>query len=241
MKKIDITQIVSPNSKQPFTANSLNFLQKGNKEMISALCLNIISNHGLTYSGTVPYLITNVNLIFPLASDGAVFYAGELYIMLENTGLTYAYIDTTPDSVADPLLFTDGVSKNVHQNRYLNFTNTATGSLFTVANIVNLVTNNTSGNITPLNGYNTYHVAPSYKISNNRVFLNGNVSATPATGSVMFIVPAPSNEIRISCVTRNTTTLIVNQILIDTSGNASLVQPNGTTDIVYLDGLNYSL
>jgi hypothetical protein len=143
MKRIDTTQETST-SWSPYKVESKAFMQDANKEMIAALCINIITNHGLTYSGTTPYLITTENVITPIGiylpnSDGAVFYGGELYIMLENTGgLTYTVIDNSINTAADPTTFSDGTTHNIHKNRYLNFTNTSAGSLFAVANIVNV-------------------------------------------------------------------------------------------------------
>lgn len=137
MKKINTGFAVDPSPQQPFTTKSLDFLQDANKDMIAALCRNIISNHGLTYSSSVPYFISQYNTSF--ISDGAVFFNGELYILEENvTTLAYATIDTTPNATADPLLFSDGVGRNVHNNRYLTFTNTLSGSLFAIADIVNV-------------------------------------------------------------------------------------------------------
>lgn len=137
MKKINTGFAFDPSPQQPFTTKSLDFLQDANKEMITAICRNIISNHGLTYSSSVPYFISQYNTSF--ISDGAVFFNGELYILEENVAtLAYATIDTTPNATADPLLFSDGVDRNVHNNRYLTFTNTLLGSLFSIADIVDI-------------------------------------------------------------------------------------------------------
>ncbi len=244
MKKIDITQIVSPASKQPFTANSLDFLQKGNKEMISAICLNIISNNGLTYSGTTPYLITNGNLISPLSSDGAIFYGGELYIMLENTGLTYAVIDTTPDTSADPLTFTDGINKNVHNNRYLDFTNTATGSLFAVANIVNVTGTNTT-TLTFLNSWTASESVLVYKSKSNKIEFKGSISKSTTSGGIMFNLPTeyrPSVQRNIPITILQSSTVIQNVLIVETLGNCYLLNtPSATSTLAILNGINFYL
>jgi hypothetical protein len=140
MKKINTGFAVDPSPQQPFTTKSLDFLQDSNKQMIEIICLWIIRKEGYTYSTTVPYYISGYATGF--TSEGTIFFNGELYIMEENYAtLAYATIDTTP-SFIDPLLFSDGVGRNVHNNRYLTFTNTLSGSLFSMADIVNVASIN---------------------------------------------------------------------------------------------------
>lgn len=141
MKQIYTGYVVDPSIQQPYTAKSVDFLREGDREMVSVLCRNIISNRGLTYQSTIPYYISGTTGLVGFSSDGAIFFNDELYIMRENTaGLDYCYIDTTPDPVADPVMFTDSISRNVHNNRYLAFTGTLAGSLFAVTDIVNVFT-----------------------------------------------------------------------------------------------------
>jgi hypothetical protein len=141
MKKIDVTQIVDPSIQQPFTGRSLSFLQEANKEMVYAICRNIIVSHGHTFSATTPYYISADNY-GGITGDGYIFYGNELYRTTENVaGYDYAIVDTTPDSVADPVLFTDSVNRNVHGNRYITYTPTATGALYNVNNVVNAFNN----------------------------------------------------------------------------------------------------
>lgn len=141
MKKIDVSQIVDPSIQQPFTGLSLAFLQEANKEMIYAVCRNIIVSHGHTFSATTPYFISADNY-GGITGDGYVFYGNELYRTSENVaGYDYAIVDTTPDSVADPVLFTDSVNRNVHGNRYITYTPTASGALYNVNDVINAFTN----------------------------------------------------------------------------------------------------
>jgi|688.fasta_scaffold02285_32 hypothetical protein len=141
MKKIDVSQIVDPSIQQPFTGLSLAFLQEANKEMIYAVCRNIIVSHGHTFSATTPYFISADNY-GGITGDGYVFYGNELYRTSENVaGYDYAIVDTTPDSVADPVLFTDSVNRNVHGNRYITYTLTASGALYNVNDVINAFTN----------------------------------------------------------------------------------------------------
>jgi len=138
MKKIDVTQIVDPSIQQPFTGLSLAFLQEASKEMTYALCRNIIKSKGYTFSPTTPYKISADNY-GGIIGDGFIFYGNELYRSTEDTiGLDYALIDTTPDVVADPVLFTDSVNRNVHNNRYLTYSMSPIGALFAMANVIDV-------------------------------------------------------------------------------------------------------
>lgn len=141
MKTINTSFVLDPSIQQPLTTKSLDFLQSGNKQALAIICRNIIKNHGLTYSATVPYYLSGPmsSPIVPFTGDGTVFFNDEIYILQENTASAlYAIIDTTPDATADPLLFSDLVNRNVHNNRYLTFTNTLAGSLFAVSAIVDV-------------------------------------------------------------------------------------------------------
>jgi hypothetical protein len=141
MKTINTSFVSDPSIQQPLTTKSLDFLQSGNKQALAVICRNIIKNHGLTYSASVPYQLSGamISPIVPFVGDGTIFFNDEIYILQENTaGGTYATIDTTPDGTADPLLFSDLVNRNVHNNRYLTFTNTLAGSLFALADTVDV-------------------------------------------------------------------------------------------------------
>jgi hypothetical protein len=202
MKNIDITQISDPLIQQPFTGLSLQFLQNASKEMVQVICRNIVTSHGLVYSATTPYLLSSFATTF--TSDGAVFYGDELYIMLENfSTLNYAVIDTTPDATADPVIFTDSISRSVHNNRYLTFTNTLSGSLFPVANIVDLRLNPVFINITPATNWTvptpyitSTNVFQYRKNVNNEIEFRGFVKNTDTGATVtIFTLPVGSRPV----------------------------------------------
>jgi hypothetical protein len=141
MKTINTSFVSDPSIQQPLTTKSLDFLQSGNKQALAVICRNIVKNHKLTYSASVPYQLSGPMLspIVPFTGDGTIFFNDEIYILQENTATaTYATINTTPDGTADPLLFSDLVNRNVHNNRYLTFTNTLAGSLFAISDIVDV-------------------------------------------------------------------------------------------------------
>ncbi len=137
MKYINTGFISDPTIQQPFTGPSLDFVQEGVKELIFGLCRAIVANHGIGYVSTTPYLITGDFSPY----DGYVFFQGELYRMKENvTGYPYAYLDTTPNATYDPLTFTDGIMRNVHNERYIDWQPGVTGSMFNQSDIVNVAT-----------------------------------------------------------------------------------------------------
>lgn len=141
MKKIDITQIVSPSSKQPFTANSLDFLQNAlDEDKASLVKALIISNLG-SYSLTTGYIISGCVL-----SDsnkditaGEIFYGGKFYETTAVNGVTNPcclVLTKTQDAIADPLTFTDGVTKNVHNIYKFVATDATVGSHLGVTDIL---------------------------------------------------------------------------------------------------------
>jgi hypothetical protein len=141
MKNIDITQIVSPTSKQPFTANSLKFLQDYNAENLASVIKSIITTNLGSYSLTVPYVISGC-VVSDAGKDvtaGEIFYGGKYYATTAVDGTTNVarfILTKTQDGVADPLEFTNGDSKNVHDIFTYVATDVASGGDFTSANLV---------------------------------------------------------------------------------------------------------
>lgn len=239
MKRIDTTQETAT-SWSPFKVESKAFMQDANKEMVQALCQNLISNYGLAYSPTVPYYIGQYNnLIF--ASDGVVFFNGELYIMKSNSGLTYAVIDTTSNAIADPTTFSDNTTHNIHKDRYLTFTNTLSGSLFPVANIISIYP--TVTNITLLNSWLVYSSqTPAYLKVNSNVFFQGSITKTGLNTGTIFTLPVnvrPSIDRHVICVDAQAYTLNVLSISAST-GNVSLIV-SSSSSLIFLDGISYAL
>lgn len=242
MKKINIGFAADPTPQQPFTVYSLDFIQKGIQEQVLPLARHLIQLAGLSYSSSVPYLICPDVSPF----DSYILFGGELYHANENvSSLQYALIDTTPDSVADPLTFTDNVARNVHNNRYLTYSASATGALFDVNNIVNIYANNYKG-VTLGSGWTALSGAtPGYLKVRDRFFFKGGITASSGSGTLFTITDAadrPSITRVIPCSTFNGTTTIANALRISTSGVAILDNVAGGPPVsVYLDGLNYSL
>jgi hypothetical protein len=187
MKNINTSFVSDPSIQQPFTTKSLDFLQSASKQVIATICRNIVKNHGLTYSATVPYQLSQSTGLVSFTTDGAIFFNDEVYILEENaSSALYATIDTTADATADPLLFSDLVNRDVHDNRYLTFTNTLAGSLFAVADIVDV--SNPVAPFAPLIAYATSVPAVAISSSYTLLFNNEETDASninnPATGAI---------------------------------------------------------
>ena len=117
---IQTNSILDPLVGQPFTGPSLNFLQNATKEPINGLGQAII---GYSYDPTITYILNGLTQSASTAyNEGYVLYQNEVFYSpgLVVTGFTnqpVLTLTTTNDSVADPLLFTDLVPRNVHNIR----------------------------------------------------------------------------------------------------------------------------
>lgn len=135
MKRINTSYVSDPTIQQPFTTKSLDFLQDGILEITNGIIKSMIQSKGFIYSASVPYLVAKGAGIY----DRYYFFDGELYRAAGFNNL-YAHINTFADAVADPLLFSDNINRDVHNNRYLTINSTATGALFAMANVVDIIT-----------------------------------------------------------------------------------------------------
>ena len=140
MKKIDISQIVSPTSKQPFTANSLKFKQDYDAENFAALIKTLIISNLGSYSLTTPYVISGCVLSDSNkdVTSGEIFYGGKFFNVTALNGTTNIVqfiLTKTYDPTADPLTFTDGVAKNVHEIYTYVSTDVSTGGDFDASDL----------------------------------------------------------------------------------------------------------
>lgn len=134
MKILNISDISSSNA-MPVKSGTLQFLQDAHKETVAGLITNILPN---PISGTVYIISGCVNSgtgsVYNI-SAGVIYYNGEIFnfdgASFTLTGLqkTYARIETTQYITnADPVQFTDGVNRNVHNIRKFVVENTITSS-----------------------------------------------------------------------------------------------------------------
>jgi hypothetical protein len=152
MKQIDTTQVVDPSTLQPFTARSLKFLQDAKAEDDAGIIQALITNNTGSYSLTTPYVISGcvVSDSGKDVTDGKIFYGGKFYEVTGVNGTTNVarfILTKTQDATADPLQFTDGTNKNVHDIYKYVATDVASGGDFTSAALVSAYGSVVSQNI----------------------------------------------------------------------------------------------
>ena len=131
MNKIITTYVVDPLVQQPFTADSLDFLQDANKEMIKAYALSVI---GKIYDTTKYYIISGLyNYGTHQLTEGYVFHDGELYYCpgkSTTTAFTNIPVLTFVETSAafDPVTFSDASTHSVHKIRRFIISDAVSGS-----------------------------------------------------------------------------------------------------------------
>lgn len=132
MNRIITTNILDPAIQQPFTGNSLDFLQNASIETF--LSLPAFANRAAFNSGNPVVLygcqrqdLGGGNYKF---YTGYVYYSGEIYYYagvnsIAIAGTAQFKITVTNDATADPVEFTDGINRNVHNVRRLVMTDGA--------------------------------------------------------------------------------------------------------------------
>lgn len=134
MKVLNISDISSSNA-MPIKSGTLQFLQDAHKEALAGLVTNVIptpiANTIYILSGCKNSTTAPIHTL----SAGVLFYNGEIFnfdgATFTLTGLqkAYARIETTQYLTnADPVQFTDGVSRNVHNVRKIVIENTTVSS-----------------------------------------------------------------------------------------------------------------
>jgi len=134
MKILDTTSISTSNA-MPIKSGTLQFLQDASKEAMAALVTNLIPNPDVNTIYRISGCLNSTVAPIHTLSAGVLFYNGEIFnfdgATFTLTGLqkAYARIATTQFTTnADPVQFTDGVSRNVHNIRKIVIENTTTSS-----------------------------------------------------------------------------------------------------------------
>jgi len=147
MKKLDLSSVSSINQ-FPVKEGTIDFLQFAYQEAITAMGNNFIGGNAVANTGYVLWGCVNTGsgLNYSISS-GAIFYNGEVYLVPAVTFTASAgqvaianIVITQYTTNADPVLFTDGVSRNVHNIRSINFTAGVSGAgVFDFTQIVQTV------------------------------------------------------------------------------------------------------
>lgn len=158
MKTIDTSLVLDPSKKQPFTANSLRFLQESKSEDVAAIIKSIVTSNLGSYSLTVPYVISGcvVSDSNKDVTAGEIFYGGKYYETTAVNGTTNVaqfILTKSQDATADPIEFTNGDIENVHNIYKYVATDAASGGDFDATDLVSLYGSKEYANLYSVTGY----------------------------------------------------------------------------------------
>jgi hypothetical protein len=135
MKKLTVSGI-SDSAQFKFKSGTLQFLQDANSEAFAALCQALI---GVNYSSAQVYILwgcinTGTGDSY-IVSAGAVFYAGEIYLVdattfsLNANVAIFSLVTTQYQTNADPVTFSDSSVHNIHDIRKMAVVAGTTGTM----------------------------------------------------------------------------------------------------------------
>lgn len=138
MRKVD-TSAITTSIGMPEKSGTLVHLQTAYTEAIA----EVVAKHaGASYSTSIPYRMNGLINTAGSVTAGSIFYNGEIFLVDAFTlpSPANASIATTffTDISADPVTFTDGTPRNVHQIRKIAFTTASGGLGFTYSQLVEL-------------------------------------------------------------------------------------------------------
>lgn len=143
MRKLSTTAISNSNG-MPVKGGTLDHVQLAYQEAVNALARNLIGRDIDNTRGYILFGCLNTGTTAAMnVTAGAIFYAGEVYLVdafnLNVAQTAVASVQTSYyQTNADPVTFTDGVQRNVHEIRKIVFSDGASGSgLFDFNNMVN--------------------------------------------------------------------------------------------------------
>jgi hypothetical protein len=126
MKKLDLSA-VSSTTQFPVKEGTLDFINLAYQEALTALANNLIGVKTDTANGYILYgcLNTGSGLVY-IISAGAIFFNGEVYLVpaasFTSPGGQVAVCNLSViqyTTNADPVVFTDGITRNVHNVRQI--------------------------------------------------------------------------------------------------------------------------
>ena len=148
MKKIITTNVLDPSVLQPFTAQSLRFLQESKEDDVAALVKALVISNLGSYSLTTPYVISGC--VYDSTSlygvtAGEIFYGGKYYQTTAianntSTNIPRFVLTASQDATADPLTFSNSSVFNVHTIYTYVATDSATLGDFNATQLVDLYT-----------------------------------------------------------------------------------------------------
>lgn len=135
MKKLDVSSVTN-SAQMKLKSGTLQFLQDANAEALAAICQGLI---GSAYSASQVYIlwgcVNSGSGTSYVISAGAVFYAGEIYLVdaatftLSGNVAIFSPITTQYQVNADPMTFSDSSVHNIHNIRKMRIIGGTTGTI----------------------------------------------------------------------------------------------------------------
>ena len=257
-----LTNSISTTVGFPVKSGTLDFLQTASSEMLVAIARSIV---GKDYSASTPYALYGCNNLGSGSTydiqEGIILWNGVLYLFgggyipslpAGSTVYLIKYTSYAISSVADPVIFTDGVSRNVHQDTYMlvNYNTVAPSPTlgFDYSSLV-LIWEMEYISVSSY-GADVVSGTAKYKINRDElVSLSGNVTldASTPTTTTLFTLPVgyrPINDLWLPIFAKSSTVTVIASLKIDTAGIVTLQALSGTVAnfnsfVVYLNGLSF--
>lgn len=239
MKKLDLSA-VSANVQFPVKEGTIDFINLAYQEALTGIANNMIGGKADTTFGYVLWGCTNSTTAPAFTiSAGAIYYNGEVYLVDAvtlaagvNTAVANIVVTQYPTN-ADPVTFTDGVARNVHNIRKIVFSVAASGSgIFDFGNMRQTAIG--------LKNDQQATLPTSYTVTfeQDRVVFFAAASAS-ATITFDFTNAVPGTVIRLKWTFGAALTLTINQptgsTVIKDSGNlAAVASANNLLYLVYI-------
>lgn len=258
MNIINTSLIVDPAVQQPLTGKSLTFLQDATKELLSSIVASLdpvayLASSPIVLQGCEKTSLGGNNYSY---NAGFVFFGGEIYYLPVITSVSITVSDQvniviTNDATADPVTFSDGSVKNVHNVRNVTVVNGTLGTgTFNYADCVFI--NNPAWNTIGGAGQPAFQNswadagggnAPAFRKSKGLLYLKGVVTGG-VSGATIFTLPAafrPAHAPFLSATSYTSATTFETGLLsVDGSGHV-YCDFTGSPDFISLDGIVISL
>jgi len=258
-----LTNSISTTVGFPVKSGTLDFLQTASSEMLIAIARSIV---GKGYSASTPYALYGCNNLGSGSTydiqagiilwNGALYLCGGGYIPSLPAGTTVYLTKNTSyvtSSIADPVTFTDGVTRNVHQDTTMLVGYNAIAPSPTVGFAYSSLVLVSEMPYISVASYGSDVASGTAKYKINRdglISLSGRVILDASTTyfATLFTLPVgyrPTNDLwlPIFCITSGGSMLIAS-LQIDTGGLVLLTNTSGSGSnlnsmVCYLNGVSF--
>lgn len=267
-KKVLTQYVVEPNVLQPFTTEELDWVQANVSGMTQGIVQGLVTNsifasspciiNGLKVSdmkvfvGSGNYLYLPCWIWEPNSAELYRFDGGDI----NPTSGEYFHITTTFPDPSDPLIFSDGIGRDVMEYRHLILNNTAAGAAFQYSGLTSLtaedwITVDTTGSTVFQNSWETRTPTVQFQLNplSQRVYFQGSAlnNSTAGNGQTIFTLPVgyrPAVSKQFACFgydnTNNPSIILVE---VDLNGDVKATWLNTPTNnlISWFDNISFSI